>query len=317
MKKYLLFYFIIVWSFSSCKTNLSRFKPVYITTETYNNETSAEKLFLKENQWVKIGLDSMSLKNGTVYFDQTKKFSSGMTSFQLNYNLNNFSYKDSNYVKYNVWARPINQTIYQDDKYIVFGFSSLKYEANRFDNVINKYKSGFDTYFNLNFFGNIIPWNISEKSTHLNQKKITFSVNRIKFQDKFFKNDDRLYFNRIINNSFVKMQEHVMRLFSKRKLDQNEYYLDFYNCSKKLIKKRTDYTMDFKFSCTADSLVIDVKYYSSKKKELNLLIPDILKTRIGFDKHKYQMGNHFDINLTLSRLIIEYIDNNRFITYEF
>jgi hypothetical protein len=73
--------------------------------------------------------------------------------------------------------------------------------------------------------------------------------------------------------------------------------------------------MKFSESPNKDSIYLDLKYYSKKGKEVNTLIPDLLKTHYSFNKNNFDLGNHIDANLEINRIISIFIGNNKFIRY--
>lgn len=201
---------------------------------------------------------------------------------------------------------------------MAFGFKSNRLaEIDSFQNYVNQYKRGFDSYFTANFFGQIIPWQSYLKSPSSNKNAISFSINKMKFQNNAFIKNQKLYFKRILNNSFVKNVEKNNERVKNIQNQRNQFFLNFHNNKRQLFNCRTDYSLDINFSesINKDSIYLDLKYYSKKNKEVNLLIPDILQNHFTFNKYHFDLGNHIDANIEINRIISIFIGNNKFIKY--
>jgi hypothetical protein len=316
MKKYLTIIFVIL--FCSCKTkNLSNFHPIYFTSESLTNDTHLKDLFEIENRWVRNRIDSLFLKNGTVFFDTSGNNSSAITSFQLKYILNSIKSKNIDKIQYNVIALPVHKEIYNSSKYLIFGFNTDLEEAKNFNKNTTDFKKGFNGFITKNFFEQIIPWHNYLKTNSPKDNVLSFSLDNISFEKDLLLNNQKLYLKRIVNNSFVKnVDRNNNRVKNLQKL-RNEFFLSYYNNTRKLFNKKTDYSVNIKVSesLKKDSIYLDLNYYSKKNKEVNILIPDLLKTHYSFSKHHFDLGNHIDANIEINSLISIFIGNNKFIRY--
>lgn len=320
MIKFFSLIFLTAFVFSSCKTDqLLSFKPAVINKVEYNSTLSKNESFFKtHNKWIIEGIDSVSKINQTVKLDTLNKNSSGLLNFTLLFNLRSSLIKNIEYYRYEVNVVPLHKDIFEENKYLVFGFNSNQF--NRIDSF-NVYKSefkwGFNTYFNLSWLSQITPWRYNLKCQNVKDNYISFSINNIEFSHTNFTRSQKKYFKRILNNCFVKVAKKNNMGINKDSKDRNDYFINFYNNKHKLFNTKTDYTIDFKFSESErkDSIVLDINCYSKRNKEINLLIPDILETHYTFDKHAFELGNHFDVNLKLNEIISIFLGNNKFIRY--
>jgi hypothetical protein len=237
MKKYLLIIFVIL--FCSCKTkNLSNFRPIYFTAESFTNETQQKDLFEVENKWIRNRLDSLYIANGVVFFDTSGQNSSAITSFQLKYNLNNIKSKNMDIIEFNVSAFPIHKKIYDSPKYLIFGFNTSIENAKNFNSNTNDFKKGFNSYITKNFFGQMVPWQSYLKTNSPKTNVLGFSLNDVAFQKDLFSYDRKLYFRRIINNSFIKhVDENNERVKNLQKM-RNEFFFSYYNNTRRLFNKK-------------------------------------------------------------------------------
>nr|MBC7611728.1 hypothetical protein [Pseudopedobacter sp.] len=315
------FYLLLV----SCKTNkLVEYKSLKISEINYNETLKRnEDFFVTHNNWILNGIDSISDLNQTFILD-TLTNSSDFLNVKLLFQLTPTTIKNKKYFNYTAEARPLYLDIFNQKKYVVFGVTSGSISIiDSFYNHKIELRKGFNGYFNTNLASNITPWRFWLKPQNMNQdnmngdNSISFSVNNIKFVNKKFTKDQRLYFKRIINNSFCKYVEKNNQRVKNKQKERNQLFIKFYNNTKKLVNKKTDYSVDFIFSesIKKDSIYLDLKYYSKKNKEVNNLIPDLLETHYSFNKSHFDLGNHVDINLEIRRIIAVFVGNNQFIRY--
>ncbi|MFC5282408.1 hypothetical protein [Pedobacter alpinus] len=320
MKRYQFIVIVILGIITSCKLkDLNTFRPVVISNIKYIDSLNGAcgDFFNNHNKWVLEGIDSISLLNKTVEMDSTFK-GSGISNFSLFYETKFSTIKGKKYINYEVDLKPVHSDIYVKKKYKVFGMKSNHLnEIDSFYIFKSNYKRGFNTYFNVNFISNLLPWQFYIKTPCPQNNAISFSLNNLTFQKNKFSKEQKEYFSRIINNSFVKyVEKNNMRVKPLQKF-RNQFFLNFYNNKKRLINVKTDYSVDLNFneSLNKDSIYVDFKYYSKKNKEMNILIPEILKTRYVFNKNHFDLGNHVDVNLTINYIISVFIGNHSFIRY--
>jgi hypothetical protein len=298
----------------SCSTN--KFKPIYFTENEYLNKSNSYKLFTIYNEWVKNSLDSLFFLNKTVYLDSLGLYNNEVTSFKIKYETTGFIAKNKDYVRYSVYAIPNKPELYFNKELLLFGFTLDETEIYNLENNIQELNEKFKNYFFKNTLGQIVPWQILLKKYNVKNNYISFSINKIKYNNTL-RSEEKLYIRRVLNNSFVKIMDRNNERVKSRQKERNQFNINFYNNSKRILNKRTDYSIDLNLteSNNKDSIYMDFRFYSQKKKEVNILIPSILDTRYSFSKQQFAAGNHFDINLKLYSIISIFTGNNKFIRY--
>lgn len=314
------FLLFLILLFGSCKSRqLKSFKPVTLNKIKYDasiNENHTN-FFRSHNDWIMKGIDSISLNNKSVKLD-TNCNDSDMLNFTLVFDTKASIIKNKRFINYEVALKPLHLSIYENKKYVAFGMGSVNAsDIDSFAFVKKNYYIGFNTYFNNSFFTNLIPWEFYLKSPKSQKNAISFSFDNLTFQKNKFSKEQKEYFSRIINNSFVKYTDKNNRTVKTLQKFRNQFFLNFYNNKKRLFNVKTDYSVALVFSeaINKDSIYLDIKYFSKKNKEMNLLIPDILKTHYVFNKKYFDLGNHIDVNLAINYIIKSFIGNHNFIRY--
>jgi hypothetical protein len=310
---------VLINILNSCKlSKTNKFKPITITKIERLNKVNYNELFFETyNRWVISAIDSIALKNKTFILDTINGGSSN--EYKLNLLFAPKIIQGQTYYIYE--ANVVSQEVKNQNKqYILFGLQFPEMDNSHFSNTNNKQlKKSFDVFFNTNY-ASLVPWNNFIRNKNIkNKDAISFSTDAIKFQNFAFSKGEKVYLKKVINNSFVKsIQKSNKTVYenSKRK-DRNYFFVNFQNNSRKIFNIKTDYTLDAKFrvSNLRDSIYLELKFYSKRDKDVNLLIPNILKTQYSFKKSEFSEDNHFLINVKLNQIISIFLENNKFIRY--
>ncbi len=316
--------FICCWFFlGSCKSQeLNDFKAPNFKIITYNNTVpEGKELYEMHNSLIMNGIDSLNRQKKTITIDTNDSSKSGLLDFALNVTFKKKEIKNNAYYFYQVEAKPYSRALFKDTSYTVFGFSTRKLELLDTSPIDKReMKRKFNKYFfSAGFAGLLIPWEKYEKGNSVKENFISFSTNKIEFKKGYFNKQQKEYLKRVVNNGFVEYaSSNNISIHNNDSKDRNNFYVNYYNNKRKILNRKSDYVMDFYFGLSErkDSILIDLKCYSQKNKDVNLLIPSRLNTHYAFKRSDFELGNHIDLNLAIRSIINLYIANNKFINYE-